>query len=52
MTRQKQKKPSSSVSDEPRRTKPKTAGENRGSTRPKQDHKGQGRRAAEASSRS
>ena len=44
----KQKKPGSSVSDEPRRSKTKSAGQNKGSTRPKRDNKGQGRRIAKA----
>lgn len=41
----KQKRPGR-LSGEPHRTKIKSAGENRGSTRPKRDHKGQGRRVA------
>jgi len=42
---QKQKKLSNKSSEEPRRTKGKTAGDTESkSTRPKQDHKGMGRR--------
>ena len=44
---QKQKKPSNKSSEEPRRSKGKTAGDTESHpTRPKQDHKGQGRSGA------
>jgi hypothetical protein len=46
---QKQKKPRNKSNEEPQRTKGKTAGDTESkSTRPKQDHKGQGRTGAKA----
>ena len=47
MPLQKQKKPSNKASEEPRRSKPKSANQNAKHSRPKVDHKGQGRRVAE-----
>ena len=46
---QKQKKPRTKSNEEPQRTKGKTAGDTESSpTRPKRDHKGQGRAGAKA----
>jgi len=46
---QKQKKPNNKASEEPRRTKGKTAGDTESKpSRPKRDHKGQGRAGAKA----
>ena len=51
MPLQKQKKPSNKASEEPQRSKPKSANQNARPTRPKADHKGQGRRAAKRSAK-
>lgn len=42
MPLQKQKKPGNKASDQPRRSRIKSAGQNAGPSRPKVDHKGRG----------